>query len=711
MEINTKRWDLILFAGQSNMAGRGEAQDAPDCEPCMGLEFRAVSAPFDLYPVREPFGAEENTPGGIDDGKRKSGSLVSAFIRTYYERTGCAVIAVSASKGGTSSAQWVDGYAGEAADRLKKARAYLAQRGIAPEHIYVLWSQGETDGDKDVSGEQYRRNFSLIWETLQEAGAEKCFVIQTGHFNYAAYPDGIKGISGQELDRRYEIIRKAQAEICGEGENGIPLVYLASGFGDCMGLMKDCFHYHQQAYNRVGREAAEAVCREKNRDKNLLCAKDGRRKGESMKDYNILDYGAKADGTTVNTEAIQAAINDCAGGRVVIPAGTFVSGALFLHSDMTLFLEEGAVLLGSGNLEDYPLCRYRFEGREQLCHASLINTEDIRSLKKDSPCYETGYLQGEERLRGIVIEGKGTIDGNGSLLKQRELAAGKGVRGRTLALRNVDGLVLRGVTVRQSPAWCVHVIFCRDVLLENVTICSKYAADGSSYNVVNGDGFDPDSCQNVTVRGCTIESQDDCIAIKSGRDMEGRKVGIPTENVLIEDCTFRYGFGVAVGSEMSGSVRHVLVQNCVFEETHSLASIKAPRGRGGVIEDIVYRNIRHSNRNTSQKDCRWFRGAVYIDQFYSHETFDTEHGEPVDEGTAVIRGITFENVDTETTAGNAVYLVGLPEQCLEDIRLSHVHAAGKTGMVAANIRGLKLEDVTVTAEEGETVTEKNVERA
>lgn len=432
-----------------------------------------------------------------------------------------------------------------------------------------------------------------------------------------------------------------------------------------------------------------------------------------MKDYNILEFGAKSDGSTLNTRAVQAAIDACGdGGRVVIPAGIFISGALFLHSDMTLYLEEGAVLLGSGSIEDYPLCRYRFEGREQLCHASLVNTADIRDLKPESAYYETGYIpdgaQGASRLKNIVIAGKGTIDGNGTVLKERELAAKKGVRGRTLALRNVDGLAIKDVTVRHSPAWCVHTIYCTDVTLDNITICSKYAADGSRYDVFNGDGFDPDSCKNVTVRHCTIESQDDCIAIKSGRDEEGRRVGISTEHVAVTDCTFRYGFGVAVGSEMSGSVRHVLVRNCVFEDTHSLASIKAPRGRGGVIEDIVYENIRHTNKNSGQRDCKWFRGAVYIDQFYSHDTFDADNGLPVDEGTAVIRDIVFRNVETETAAGNAVYLAGLPEQRLENIRLINVTAHGRTGMVAANIEGLVMENVTVTADEGEPVLKKNV---
>lgn len=433
--------------------------------------------------------------------------------------------------------------------------------------------------------------------------------------------------------------------------------------------------------------------------------------GESMMTHDITKFGAVGDGSTLNTVAIQAAIDACGeGDRVYIPAGTYLSGPIFLKSDMSLYLEEGAVLLGSGDMEDYPLYRYRFEGREQLCHGSLIHTVDIRDMKPEDVAYETGYIADEhKRLKNIVIEGKGTIDANGSTLRRQMLEAKKGIRGRALALRNVDHLLIKDVTVRHSPAWCVHTIYCRDVWLENVTICTKYAADGTRYDVHNGDGFDPDSCKDVVVRNCTIESQDDCIAIKSGRDEEGRRVGISTENVLVENCTFRYGFGVAVGSEMSGGVRHVLVRNCVFEDTHSLGSVKAPRGRGGVIEDIVYENIRHTNDKAEHKDCRWFRGAILVDQFYSHAEYDLDAKEPVTEGTALIKDIVFRDIETDTKAGNAIYLAGLPERYLENIQLINVNAHGKTGMIAVNIKGLVMENLQVTADEGESMLLANAE--
>lgn len=430
-----------------------------------------------------------------------------------------------------------------------------------------------------------------------------------------------------------------------------------------------------------------------------------------MNRYDITAFGAVADGNTVNTRAIQAAIDACVqGGMVYIPKGIFASGAVFLKSDMTLYLEEGAMLLGSGDIKDYPLYKYRFEGREQLCHASLINTVDIR----DYNLYN-GYISPEdrhyERLKNITIEGAGTIDANGTLLRRLELDAGIGIRGRAVVLRNVDNVTIKGVTICHSPAWCLHTIYCNNILLENVHIRTKFAADGSPYDVHNGDGFDPDSCRNVTVKNCLIESQDDCIAIKSGRDEEGRSVGIPTENVTIKDCTFKYGFGVAVGSEMSGSVRRVLVKDCTFENTYSFGSVKAPRGRGGVIENITYENIRHTNMSLEHQDCKWFRGALYVDQFYSHDEFDLDKPEEFNEGTAAIRDITFKNIELETIAGNAIYLAGLPENYLKNISLINVKAKGKYGMTAYNIDGLKQSEVTVEATEGNAITIKNVTEA
>ena len=396
--------------------------------------------------------------------------------------------------------------------------------------------------------------------------------------------------------------------------------------------------------------------------------------------FDVTSFGAVGDGKALNTEAIQRAVDACShGGRVYIPKGVFLTGPIYLKSDMTLYVEEGGKLLGSENLKDYPLETYRFEGLETACYASLVGVKGNGS-----------------RYRNIVIAGPGTIDASGSPLRKKELEDGRGKPGRAICLRNTDGVYLQDITVRQSPAWCVHMIYCNDIALNNVKIYTKYDENGIPYaGIENGDGFDPDSCRNVSVFRCTIASEDDCIAIKSGKDAEGRKVGIPSENISITNCTFQSGFGVAVGSEMSGGVRNVLVRDCRFENVYCAVSIKTLRGRGGVIENIRYENIVHHNGSTEYRDCKWFRGAVNIDQFYSHEKFDVNQPETVTDGTPVIRNILLKNMTIDTVAGNAVYLAGLPESPLENLRLENIRAVGKYGMKIYNTSRSALENIEV----------------
>ena len=133
---------------------------------------------------------------------------------------------------------------------------------------------------------------------------------------------------------------------------------------------------------------------------------------------------------------------------------------------------------------------------------------------------------------------------------------------------------------------------------------TKYDENGNKYGIFNGDGIDIDSCRNVKITSSLIASQDDCIAVKSGRNEFGRRAGIPSENITIEDCVFKSGFGVAIGSEMSGGVSNVFVRNCEFENTHSIASVKAPRGRGAYIKNIHYENCSLINHSTEHSDTK-----------------------------------------------------------------------------------------------------------
>lgn len=248
--LPTPSVDLMLFAGQSNLAGRGVTsprwpQEAPSALPGAGWEYRAISRPGALSPLEEPFGRWENRPGAIDDGSKKTGSLVVSFVNAYYSRTGTPIVGVSASEGGTSLSQWQPGGAfwEDLCARWQSAQDYLSQAGTPIRHRFLVWCQGETDGDNGMSSADYQRLFARFWAALQARGLEACFLIQIGCYN------GSKGYD-------YAPIRQAQKAVA----QTLPRVELVSQAFQTMqarGLMKDEFHYFQAAYNEVGTLAGD----------------------------------------------------------------------------------------------------------------------------------------------------------------------------------------------------------------------------------------------------------------------------------------------------------------------------------------------------------------------------------------------------------------------------------------------------------------------
>lgn len=248
--------DLFLFMGQSNMAGRGVVnetwpENAPEVPEGWAYEYRSVSAPGQLYPLVEPFGERENRVDGINDVftggvYAKTGSMVSAFCKTYYERMQIPIVGVSASKGGSHIRQWqIDSperYLEDALQRYRAAGDFLDKEGYTVRHRYLVWCQGESDGDKGTPGEEYKALFTALLKEF--AGLiEACFLIQTGDCN----------IAGEE--ERYREIQKVQSELC----DGKYIILVSEAFRNMQrrGLMKDAFHYYQQGYNECGKEAGE----------------------------------------------------------------------------------------------------------------------------------------------------------------------------------------------------------------------------------------------------------------------------------------------------------------------------------------------------------------------------------------------------------------------------------------------------------------------
>ena len=309
-------------------------------------------------------------------------------------------------------------------------------------------------------------------------------------------------------------------------------------------------------------------------------------------DVTKAPYNAIGDGKTLNTLAMQKAIDDCAAGDCVyIPQGEFLSGALNLRSDMELYLDKGAVLLGSTQVEDYaPKINSRFEGLEMQCFSALLN---VGVLDKDA-----GYT-----TKNVVIRGEGKIVGGGKELCQnvidsetailQEYLASLGdkileyeradtiagrVRPRLINISNAQNVAICGVGIEKGPSWNVHIIYSDSV----VTCGCRF----ESFGIRNGDGWDPDSSTNCTIFDCVFNVGDDCIAIKSGKNPEGNIIGKPCENIKIFDCKTEKGHGIAIGSEISGGIENVYVWDCNFEKSLCGLHIKTTKKRGGYVKNV-----------------------------------------------------------------------------------------------------------------------------
>lgn len=260
--------DLCLFIGQSNMAGRGITserwpQPAPALLPNAGYEFRALSDPTRLYPVTEPFGVNENQANGINDVFEegvlaKTGSLVTSFCNACYVETGVPIVGISASKGGSHIAQWQpeskEKYLDDAISRFQSAEVFLLSHGYQIRHRFMVWCQGESDGDLGTNKIEYERLFNICLEEFKKIGIQKCFLIQIGYCNHT----DMENDQQKKLDRQYRAIQDALEEIT----LFFPDTTIVSrSFVDMRsrGLMKDAFHYYQQGYNECGTEAGKAA--------------------------------------------------------------------------------------------------------------------------------------------------------------------------------------------------------------------------------------------------------------------------------------------------------------------------------------------------------------------------------------------------------------------------------------------------------------------
>lgn len=394
--------------------------------------------------------------------------------------------------------------------------------------------------------------------------------------------------------------------------------------------------------------------------------------------YSILHFGAKGDGRQLNTAAIQATIDSCAkngGGKVIVPPGDYLTGPLFLKSNLSFEVFPGATLIFVDDIDNCPIVDGKWEGIERKVYASLFTGHD---------------------LENITITGRGTIEGQGERwwkaheeTKALRRKAGiterepdnppgsplKVPRPRLINLYDCTNVLISQLTFLNSPAWTIHPVYCQNVQVDGITIIQPYDSH-------NTDGINPESCQNVRITNCFVDVGDDCITIKSGYNEDGRRVAKPCEDIVISNCTFAHGrSAIGIGSEMSGDVRNITVSNCVFNGTLRGIRVKTGRGRGGVVENIRVTNIVMSN----------IRDAISIDMYYGDKDTGTY---AVTEETPFFKNIHLDNI-TAHNVENAAHIFGLPEAPIEGFSITNSNFDATNGFSIRHVTELDIRDVKI----------------
>lgn len=431
--------------------------------------------------------------------------------------------------------------------------------------------------------------------------------------------------------------------------------------------------------------------------------------------FNIIKYGAKPDGITLNTVAINNAILKCSkqgGGVVLIPKGYWLTGPIKLQSNVNLHIEKNALLQFSKNFDDYKIIEGNYEGKP--------------SARNESPIMGTN-------LNNVAITGQGVIDGNGDawrMIRKSDLTEGewkvkiasggvlsddqkswypslknkKGhdekssvllgpgiklqdfepikdfLRPNLLVLSNCKNVLLEGLTFQNSPAWNLHPLMCKNLTIRNVFVKNPASAQ-------NGDGVDVESCKNVLIENSVFDVGDDAICIKSGKDEEGRKRGIPTENVIIRNNTVYKGHGgFVVGSEMSGGARNIFVYDCTFMGTDKGIRFKTTRGRGGVVENIFIKDI--NMVDIAQE-------AIYFDMYYwvkSPAANEVVKIPAVTVETPIFKDVFIENV-TCNGADKGIFVRGIPEMPISNIHMKNLVLKANIGAEIKDAKGVFINNV------------------
>jgi polygalacturonase len=384
---------------------------------------------------------------------------------------------------------------------------------------------------------------------------------------------------------------------------------------------------------------------------------------------DVKKFGAKGDGTTKDTAAVQKAIDDCTagkgGGTVEVPAGTFVIAPISLKSNMTLHLAKDAVLLGSPDMAEYPKVVFARHPTVQP-------------------------LVGSVNAENITINGEGTIDGNGHIwweyvrgVRNAGVLGTDHPRPMGVVFDHSKHIKMEGVTVQNAGFWQIVPYYADDLVFRNIRILAPPSP--------NTDAIDPFSSSNIVIDHVFSSVGDDNIAIKSG-EIDSPGPDDPSKNITITDCTFEHGHGLSIGSEIAGGVQNVHAERIHFKGTDQGIRIKSARDRGNDVSNISYKDITMEDVKT----------AILVTEYYPSPAPAGEvPSVPMGRLTPKFHNITIENV-TATNSGSAGYIVGLPESPVMDMTMKNVHLAGKTGLKVAYAK-VTFDDVTVKPDSGEAI--------
>lgn len=397
--------------------------------------------------------------------------------------------------------------------------------------------------------------------------------------------------------------------------------------------------------------------------------------------FNIKDYGAQPNAKVNNQQAIQATIDACSeqgGGTVLLPKGTWRTSYINLKSNINFHLSEGAVLSFLDSIALYAIPTFtRWEGIECMNYHPLL------------------YAKNQQN---IALTGKGIIKGNGqawwdlakgtqkeTLKKLYDLVeAGVAPKDRnclafeptsylrpsTVQFINCQNVLVEGIELHSGPMWTTHFVYCKNVIARNLRVIT----DGT-----NNDGITPDACNGMLIDNCFFSTGDDCIVLKSGLNEDGWRVGKVCENIVIKNCKTEHGHGgVVIGSEMSGGIRNVYAHDCDFSQTERGLRIKSMKGRGGVIENIWFENIKMNNIK---------REAIKVNMHYGSSSI-----KPRSDSLPTFRNLHYKNI-TSNKSQYGIRIQGIDSQYVDQVFFENIQLSSDRGIYIENTQNATFKNI------------------